>query len=87
VARVSTLRRHGKAGLEPSRFRQMAARGGKQRRLGRIGDRRDHADRQSQRQLCLARDADLGTDEPGGMGFELFGVAGLDVLGGGDRHQ
>jgi len=63
------LRRHGEAALEPGRFRQMAARAGKQRRRGRIEDGWDQADRQSQRQFCLARDADFRTHEPGGTGF------------------
>jgi len=49
------LRRHGEAALEPGRFRQMAARAGKQRRRGRMRMAGIRPDRQSQRQFCLAQ--------------------------------
>src|SRR5206468_497269 len=55
----------GDARREPGRLRQALARGGKQRRLRRIGSGRRRRNVQGERQIRPARNADVGTGQPG----------------------
>ena len=61
-----------------------AANSGGRRRIGSQGG---GADRQVERQLCLARNADIRADQPVGVRFEVHGAAGVEVRRRGDRHQ
>ncbi len=69
------------------RARQFAARGGKQRRLRRIGRAGLRADRHGQLQVGVFRNADIGADQPACLGRKRHRCAALQIFRGRDLHQ